>query len=62
MLKRLIFLNICIALAYVKKMPDDVAVVEGEKLKIHCLAQGTDPQIKWTIGNYFEKKKNNVAS
>lgn len=55
-LKRLVFFNISTALAYVKKMPDDVSVVEGEKLKIHCLAMGTEPEITWMIGNYFENK------
>lgn len=40
-------------------MPPDIAVVEGEKLKIHCLAMGTDPEITWTIGNYFGKKQKN---
>lgn len=36
--------------AYLKKVPDNMAVVEGEKLLIHCKALGTDPKITWKIG------------
>lgn len=31
-------------------MPDNVAVVEGEKLTIKCTVFGTDPEIAWAIG------------
>lgn len=33
------------------KLPTNTAVVEGEKLTIHCLVIGTDPIITWTVGN-----------
>lgn len=35
---------------YFKQIPHNAAVVEGEKLKLHCIAYGTDPKIKWIIG------------
>lgn len=35
------------------KLPTNTAVVEGEKLTIHCLVIGTDPIIVWTVGMYF---------
>lgn len=37
---------------YFKNMPDNMAVVEGEKLTIHCIAFGTDPVISWLIGKW----------
>jgi len=39
------------AKVYFKQMSHSQAVVEGEKLKLHCIAYGTDPEIKWVIGN-----------
>lgn len=41
-----------VANVYLKKVPDHMSVVEGERLQIHCKAFGTDPQITWTIGEY----------
>lgn len=35
---------------YLEKIPDNLVVVEGEKLQIHCKAFGTDPKITWKIG------------
>lgn len=43
----------CIANVYLKNMPDNLSVVEGEQLHIHCKAFGTDPEITWTIGKHF---------
>jgi len=40
-----------IANAYLKKIPDNMSVVEGERLTIHCKAFGTDPKITWKIGD-----------
>lgn len=41
---------------YFKKLPDSIAVVEGEKLLIHCKSFGSNPIISWHIGddNYTE--------
>lgn len=33
-------------------MPDNLAVVEGEQLSIHCKAFGTEPKIEWKIGEF----------
>lgn len=35
------------------KLPDNTAVVEGEKLTLHCIVVGTDPEITWTIHGKF---------
>lgn len=36
---------------YLHKIPDNLSVVEGEKLELHCKAYGSEPiTIKWTIG------------
>jgi len=40
-----------IANVYFKKLPENMAVVEGEKLQIHCKAFGTNPVVTWKIGN-----------
>lgn len=40
-----------VANVYFKKLPENMAVVEGEKLQIHCKAFGTDPVVTWKIGN-----------
>lgn len=39
-----------VANVYLKSIPDNLSVVEGEELRIHCKAFGTDPKITWTIG------------
>lgn len=31
------------------RLPSNSAVVEDEKLTLHCIVVGTDPEIKWTI-------------
>lgn len=36
---------------YFKQPNHNLAFVEGEKMKIHCTAYGTNPEIKWVIGN-----------
>lgn len=41
-----------VANAYLKKIPDHMSVIEGEKLQIHCKAFGTDPKITWSVGEY----------
>jgi len=40
-----------VANVYFKKVPDNISVVEGEKLQIHCKTFGTDPTITWKIGD-----------
>jgi preprotein translocase subunit SecG len=40
-----------IANVYFKKLSENMAVVEGEKLQIHCKTFGTDPKVTWKIGN-----------
>jgi len=40
-----------VAKVYFKQISHSAAVVEGEKLKLHCIAYGTNPEIKWVIGN-----------
>lgn len=40
-----------VAVAYLKKLHENMVVVEGEKLTIHCKALGTKPEIVWTVGN-----------
>lgn len=44
------------------RLPPNTSVVEGEKLRIHCLAAGKPtPVIEWTIGNelfFFNKSSN----
>lgn len=44
----LLFSNV--ANVYLKQVPDNLNVVEGERLEIHCKALGTDPQITWRVG------------
>jgi len=39
------------AKVYFKQISHSAAVVEGEKLKLHCIAYGTNPEITWVIGN-----------
>lgn len=39
-----------IANVYIKKLQENIAVVEGEKLQIHCKAFGTNPVVTWKIG------------
>lgn len=41
-----------LANVYFKQMADNTAVVEGEKLTIHCIAFGTDPEIYWVVGEF----------
>lgn len=33
------------------KLPSNSGVVEGEKLKLHCLTAGTEVTVKWTLPN-----------
>lgn len=40
-----------VSVAYLKKLHENMVVVEGEKLTIHCKALGTAPEIIWTVGN-----------
>lgn len=42
------------AKVYFKQISHSAAVVEGEKLKLHCIAYGTDPEIKWVIGKWID--------
>lgn len=46
------FYLIMLANARVKKMPDNINVVEGERLQIHCKALGTNTKITWYIGKF----------
>jgi len=39
----------------VARLPSNTNVVEGEKLTIHCVAIGTEPQIYWEYGNITVK-------
>lgn len=34
---------------YFKQINHNQAFVEGEKMKLHCIAYGTDPEIRWVI-------------
>lgn len=45
-------LLLLLANAYLKKMHESLNVVEGDQLKIHCIAFGTDPEITWTVGKF----------
>lgn len=47
---------------YFKRLPESTAVVEGEKLSIHCKVFGSDPIISWHIGddNYTEKTEGRI--
>lgn len=60
-MKKLIFFYYChTANVYLKNIPDNLSVVEGEELQIHCKAFGTDPEITWSIGElngYFIRKQ-----
>lgn len=51
-----------IAVAYLKKLHENMVVVEGERLTIHCKALGTDPEIVWTVGklNKYTKYSKNA--
>lgn len=37
---------------YIKKLPENLSVVEGEKLRIHCNVLGTDPVVTWRVGKW----------
>lgn len=43
-----------------KKTPNDIPVVEGEKLEVHCKVAGTDPKIQWTAGNWVYSSMNEM--
>lgn len=49
-----------VGVAYLKKLHENMVVVEGERLTIHCKALGTDPEIVWTVGKlkYTKYSKN----
>ncbi|XP_031628140.1 basigin [Contarinia nasturtii] len=38
-----------ISAVYLKKIPNNLSVVEGERLTIHCKAYGTAPEIEWSL-------------
>ncbi|XP_055916441.1 titin-like [Eupeodes corollae] len=40
-----------VAAKIVVRVPSNSGVVEGEKLSIHCVVAGTDPQLYWQMGN-----------
>lgn len=46
----LIIIFTLLANVYFKYLPESIAVVEGEKLTIHCRAFGTNPRITWIVG------------
>ncbi|KAJ6633716.1 Basigin, partial [Pseudolycoriella hygida] len=51
-----------VAKMYFKQIPHSTAVVEGEKLKLHCIAYGTDPEIKWVIGDeVYEESRGRIV-
>ncbi|XP_055297725.1 basigin isoform X2 [Sitodiplosis mosellana] len=50
-----------IANVYLKNIPDNWSVVEGEKLEIHCKAFGTNPEITWLIGNDANFNRSHVT-
>lgn len=37
------------------KLAAHTAVVEGEKLTLHCVVFGTDPEITWTIHGEWKR-------
>lgn len=49
---------------YIKKLQNSIAVVEGEKLRIHCKVFGSNPIITWHIDedNYTETEGRIVIS
>jgi len=47
--------------AYLKKLHESMNVVEGEQLKIHCIAFGTDPEITWTVGNNTSLNRSHIT-
>lgn len=50
------------AKVYFKQLNHNQAVVEGEKLKLHCIAYGTDPEIKWVIDDQvYEESKGRIV-
>lgn len=38
-----------VANVYIKKLPENLSVVEGEKMRIHCNVLGTDPVVTWRV-------------
>lgn len=55
--KKIIFFAFS-ANVYIHKIPDNIAVVEGEKLQLHCKVYGSEPiEIIWTIGKLVHSKK-----
>lgn len=43
---------------YIHKIPDNISVVEGEKLQLHCKVYGSEPiSIEWRIGEFNGSKK-----
>lgn len=51
-----------VAVAYLKKLHENMVVVEGEKLTIHCKALGTEPEIVWTVGKFNKYASKNVRN
>lgn len=46
---------------YIHKIPDNIAVVEGEKLQLHCKVYGSEPiSITWKIGEFDGVQKSNI--
>ncbi|KAG4073086.1 hypothetical protein HA402_009505 [Bradysia odoriphaga] len=46
---------------YFKQLNHNQAVVEGEKMKLHCIAYGTEPEIKWVIENeVYEESRGRI--
>jgi len=49
-----------IAGIFMKKIPENKSVVEGEKLLLHCKVSGTDAKVTWAIGNNSTLNKTHV--
>lgn len=36
---------------YFRSFPENTHLIDGQKLVLHCIVFGTDPQIEWIVGN-----------